>query len=111
MEFLDYAKLILAAKKVLSVRKKYLIDRSMVDRSIEKNSTIDPTIQRSNDLKCSLADLYDDVTMPKDLRDAHREVDKIVMKIYGFDESMSDEEIAINLLLMYEEYKNLAAAE
>ena len=83
MEFLDYAKLILAAKKVLSVRKKYP--------------------------DASLADLYDDVTMPKDLRNAHREVDKIVMKIYGFDESMTDEEIAINLLLMYEEYKNLAA--
>ena len=47
--------------------------------------------------------------MPKDLSDAHREVDKIVMKIYGFDESMSDEEIAIDLLLMYEDYKNCQA--
>ena len=40
--------------------------------------------------------------MPKDLRDAHKNFDKIVMKIYGYDESWSDEEIAINLLQHYQ---------
>ena len=75
MEFIDYAELILAAEKILKVRKNYP--------------------------NASLADLYDEVTMPKDLRDAHRKVDKIVMKIYGYDESMSDEEIAVDLLQRY----------
>ena len=76
MEFIDYAELILAAEKILKVRKNYP--------------------------NASLADLYDEVTMPKDLRDAHRAVDKIVMKIYGYDESMSDEEIAVDLLQRYQ---------
>lgn len=34
--------------------------------------------------KCSLADLYDDLTMPKELRKAHQENDKAVMEAYGF---------------------------
>ena len=76
MEFIDYAELILAAEKILKVRKNYP--------------------------NASLADLYDEVTMPKDLRDAHRKVDKIVMKIYGYDESWSDEEIAVDLLQRYQ---------
>lgn len=76
MHFIDYAKLILAAKKVLKARENY------------PNS--------------SLADLYDEVTMPKDLREAHKEVDQIVMKIYGYDENMTEEEIAVDLLQRYE---------
>ena len=48
-----------------------------------------------------MADLYDDLTMPKDLREAHREVDKIVMRMYRLDEDMSDEDIAIALLEHY----------
>ena len=59
MEFIDYAELILAAEKILKVRKNYP--------------------------DASLADLYDDLTMPKDLREAHREVDKIVMRMYHLD--------------------------
>ena len=31
------------------------------------------------------------------------------MKIYGFDESMTDEEIAVQLLMRYEELKNYLA--
>ena len=46
--------------------------------------------------------MYDNLTMPKDLRDAHKEVDKIVMKIYGYNDKMSDEEIAIDLLEHYQ---------
>ena len=33
---------------------------------------------------CSLADLYDDLTMPPELRKAHQENDKAVMEAYGF---------------------------
>ena len=75
MEFIDYANLILSAEKILKIRKKYP--------------------------NASLADLYDDLTMPKDLREAHREVDKIVMKIYRLDEDMTDEEIAVEMLKHY----------
>ena len=75
VEFIDYAELIMAAEKILKVRKNYP--------------------------DASLADLYDEITMPKELRDAHRKVDKIVMKIYNYDESWSEEEIAIDLLERY----------
>ena len=76
MKFADYMMLNLSAKKILKVRAKYP--------------------------DASLADLYDEVTMPKDLRDAHRENDKIVMKIYNFDEAMTETVIALKLLEHYE---------
>ena len=56
---------------------------------------------RKNYPNASLADLYDEIAMPKDLRAAHKLNDKTVMDIYGFDESMTDEEIAISLLEAY----------
>ena len=45
----------------------------------------------------SLADLYDALTMPKELRKAHQENDKAVMQAYGFDVKMlnDDTETAI----------------
>ena len=39
--------------------------------------------------------------MSKELREAHNKLDKIVMKIYGFDESWSEEEIQVGLLEHY----------
>jgi hypothetical protein len=33
---------------------------------------------------CSLADLYDEITMPPELRKAHQANDKAVMEAYGF---------------------------
>ena len=33
---------------------------------------------------CSLEDLYNELTMPIELRKAHRENDKVVMEVYGF---------------------------
>ena len=50
----------------------------------------------------SLADLYDETTMPADLRKAHRENDKAVMSAYGFDPKMSESEIVAELFKMYE---------
>ena len=40
--------------------------------------------------ECSLADLYDEVTMPLELRKAHQENDKAVMEAYGFHIRMSE---------------------
>lgn len=33
---------------------------------------------------CSLADLYDELTMPSELRKAHQQNDRAVMQAYGF---------------------------
>lgn len=40
----------------------------------------------------SLADLYDEVTMPVELRKAHQANDKAVMEAYGFDTKLTKEE-------------------
>ena len=50
----------------------------------------------------SLADLYDETTMPPELRKAHKENDKAVMAAYGFDQKMSETEIVAELFKMYE---------
>ena len=49
----------------------------------------------------SLADLYDPLAMPKDLRDAHKKNDNLVMDFYGFDRDMTDTEIACALAERY----------
>ena len=48
----------------------------------------------------SLADLYDAVAMPDDLKKAHLDNDKAVMKAYGFT-GKSDEEVTKALLQLY----------
>lgn len=50
----------------------------------------------------SLADLYDPLTMPIELRKAHEANDKAVMKAYGFDPSMEEPEIVAELMKMYQ---------
>ncbi len=50
----------------------------------------------------SLADLYDELTMPTDLRKAHAENDRAVMEAYGFKPKMSEDEIVTELFKMYE---------
>ncbi len=52
---------------------------------------------------CSLADLYDEVTMPPELRKAHQENDKAVMEAYGFNPRMSEPEIVAELFRLYQE--------
>ena len=52
----------------------------------------------------SLADLYDELTMPKELRAAHRANDKAVMQAYGFWGKLNSEsECVAELMKMYEE--------
>ena len=50
----------------------------------------------------SLADLYDETTMPIELRRAHRENDKAVMAAYGFKPDMAESEIVAELFRMYD---------
>ena len=51
----------------------------------------------------SLADLYDNLTMPPELRKAHRANDIAVMEAYGFRKDMTDPEIVTELFKMYQE--------
>lgn len=51
----------------------------------------------------SLADLYDELTMPKELRKAHQENDRAVMEAYGFSTKMTESECVAKLMEMYQE--------
>lgn len=51
----------------------------------------------------SLADLYDELTMPKELRRAHQENDKAVMTAYGFDwRRMTENDCVAELMKIYQ---------
>ena len=50
----------------------------------------------------SLADLYDEVTMPPELRKAHQQNDRAVMEAYGFGKDMAESDIVAELLKMYQ---------
>ena len=53
---------------------------------------------------CSLADLYDEVTMPPELRKAHQQNDKAVMEAYGFWGKLNTEADCVAALMeMYAE--------
>ena len=51
----------------------------------------------------TLADLYDEVLMPADLRAAHKENDSAVMAAYGFSADLSEGEIVAALMKMYKQ--------
>ena len=52
---------------------------------------------------CSLADLYDEVTMPVELRRAHQANDKAVMRAYGLPLTTTESEAVAHLFKLYEE--------
>ena len=59
------------------------------DPTPEQKERIEQTAQAILDARalypdCSLADLYDEVAMPPELRRAHQANDKAVMQAYGF---------------------------
>ncbi|KAF5076349.1 hypothetical protein DSECCO2_162160 [anaerobic digester metagenome] len=49
----------------------------------------------------SLADLYNELTMPKELRKAHQDNDRAVMAAYGFTTKMTESECVAELMKMY----------
>ena len=51
----------------------------------------------------SLSDLYDPLTMPIELRKAHKTNDKAVLKAYGLKPDATEQEIVQHLFEMYEE--------
>jgi len=59
---------------------------------------------------CSLADLYDELTMPPELRKAHQNNDRAVMEAYGFRivengtrRWLTESETVAELMKMYQE--------
>ena len=75
----------------------------------EQKAKIEKTAQAILDARalypdCSLADLYDEVTMPPELRKAHQQNDKAVMQAYGFWGKLNTEtECVAELMKMYQE--------
>ena len=75
----------------------------------EQKAKIEQTAQAILDARalypdCSLADLYDEVTMPPELRKAHQANDKAVMQAYGFDvKTMTESTCVAELMKMYQE--------
>lgn len=74
----------------------------------EQKARIEQTAQAILDARalypdCSLADLYDEVTMPPELRKAHQANDKTVMQAYGFWGKLNTETACVaELMKMYQ---------
>ena len=57
---------------------------------------------------CSLADLYDEIAMPPELRRAHQQNDRAVMQAYGFDVGKTTETSCVaELMRMYQKLTTL----
>lgn len=62
---------------------------------------------RANYPDATLTDLYDPLSMPKDLRDAHKKNDRAVAVAYGLEKFLDDEsKITVELLKLYISYTN-----
>ena len=74
----------------------------------EQKKKIEETAQAILDARalypeCSLADLYDEIAMPPELRKAHQANDKAVMQAYGFDvKTMTESTCVAELMKMYQ---------
>ena len=74
----------------------------------EQRTKIEQTAQAILDARnlypdCSLADLYDEATMPPELRKAHQQNDKAVMQAYGFWGKLNTETACVaELMKMYQ---------
>jgi len=73
----------------------------------EQTAKIEQTAQAILDARAlypdsSLADLYDEVTMPPELRRAHQNNDRAVMQAYGFPVKMTEAECVAELMKLYQ---------
>ena len=75
----------------------------------EQKAKIEQTAQAILDARAkypdsSLADLYDDLTMPVELRNAHQDNDRAVMQAYGFNvKTMTESQCVAELFKLYKE--------
>ena len=76
-------------------------------RRVSSSRKISSTAQKILDVRtkypdATLADLYDEVSMPYDLREAHRKNDLAVAKAYGWEKFLDDEpSIVAELMKLY----------
>lgn len=89
-------------------------------RNIKNNEKTEKTTQGIWDARalypeCSLVDLYDELTMPPELRKAHQQNDAAVMEAYGFritdkqtgkSRWLNESEAVAELMKMYQELIN-----
>ena len=74
----------------------------------EQKAKIEQTAQAILDARslypdCSLADLYDEATMPPELRKAHQQNDRAVMQAYGFSvKDMTESSCVAELMKLYQ---------
>lgn len=61
---------------------------------------------RRNYPDATLADLYDPLIMPKDLRKAHEANDRAVMAAYDFPKNITEDEMRVAFLEMYDRLSN-----
>ena len=77
--------------------------------TVEQKKKIEETAQAILDARalypdCSLADLYDEVAMPPELRKAHQANDRAVMQAYGFDvKTMTESSCVAELMKRYQD--------
>ena len=86
------------------------------DATEEQKKQIEVTAQGILDARdrfpdCSLADLYDETTMPPELRKAHQANDKAVMKLYGYKSDIPEPAIVADLMKRYQLLTNPAGKE
>ena len=78
----------------------------------EQKAKIEQTAQAILDARAlspdsSLADLYDELTMPVELRKAHQDNDRAVMAAYGFRiKGMTESQCVAELFKLYQEITN-----
>ncbi|MBR5727929.1 MAG: methylase [Muribaculaceae bacterium] len=83
------------------------------EASEEQRARIERTAQAILDARAlypesSLADLYDEVTMPPELRKAHQDNDRAVMAAYGFDvKTMTESQCVAELFKLYQQLDTL----
>jgi len=98
------AEIMRTAQAILDARAQYL-SPSPLERAGERPETPSP-LERAgvrSERPCSLADLYDEVTMPIVLRRAHQANDRAVMRAYGFPTTLSESDCVARLFERYEE--------
>ena len=84
------------------------------DTTPEQKARIEQTAQAILDARAlypdsSLADLYDDLTMPPELRKAHQQNDRAVMEAYGLPIKGTTESSCVAYLMQL--YQQMTAAE
>lgn len=78
--------------------------------TVAQERAIEATAQKILDVRAkypqaTLADLYDALAMPADLRRAHEENDAAVLAAYGFGAGMTEAEIVAALMRLYQKLK------